>query len=308
MAENFNQFLIAELFLAGFVALQSGADSTFLYDTLKSLKRSSEYAKILGNVIFLSTIVLALTNVVGGFIGEYNLRWTLFACLPFVFSAFIISFTLFEPTPSSQNDSNGTAREKVRQQLVELSRVIGGDKTLIWLIIYAGVVLTFNQAGLWLYQPYFELTGISIFMFGIIFASFQVVSAFAGKWCYKVRNQVGEKTILTSLLFISTGASLLLGNLVFTYSFTFIFLLQVVRGFYKILFSDLINRRVESKVKISVLSVQNLAGRMLTAVVMPFIGYFADIYSISQTFTLIAIIGTACGLPVLFALKLQKVI
>ena len=125
---------------------------------------------------------------------------------------------------------------------------------------------------------------------------------------YRAENQFGTRVLLVSLLFISTGASLLLGNLVSTFSFTFIFLHQVVGRFYKIIFSDLINRRVESDIRASILSVQNLVGRILTAMVMPFIGYYADIYSIEQTFTLIGIVGLCSGLPVIWFLKSYEII
>jgi MFS family permease len=304
-ADTFYEFLFAELFLAGFVALQSGADTAFLYDTLKALKRTSEYPKILGNVIFFSTMVLAATNVIGGFIGDYNLRWTLFACLPFVFSACFVSLSLTEPPKSGPTSK---LPPSIRNQLASIRQVIVGDKSLLWIIIYAGIILTFNQAGLWLYQPYFELTGISVFMFGVIFASFQFVAAFAGKWYHHAKERFGERVLLISLVFISTGASLLLGQLIFTLSFTFIFLHQVVRGFYKIIFSDLINQRVESDVRASVLSVQNLVGRILTALIMPFIGFYADVYSIQETFTLIGVIGIVSGLPVLWFLKRYGVI
>jgi MFS family permease len=302
-ADNFYELLVAELFLAGFVALQSGADAAFLYDTLKALKRTAEYPKILGNIIFYSTMVLALTNVIGGFIGDYNLRWTLFACFPFVLAALFVSFTLFEP-PGRQVD--GT--RSIGDQVGTIARVVGTDRGLLWIIIYAGVVLTFNQAGLWLYQPYFELTGIAVFMFGVIFASFQVVAAIAGKIYYRAKNQFGEKFLLVSLLFISSSASLLLGHLVAGFSFTFIFLHQLVRGFFKIVFSDLINQRVDSTIRASVLSVQNLVGRVLIAMVMPFVGYYADTYSIQQTFTLIGIIGLGSGIPVIWMLRRHGVV
>jgi MFS family permease len=39
VANSFFSLLVAEMFLAGFIAMQSGADSAFLYDNLKALKR-----------------------------------------------------------------------------------------------------------------------------------------------------------------------------------------------------------------------------------------------------------------------------
>ncbi len=134
-ADSFLELLVAELFLAGFVALQSGADTAFLYDTLKSLKRAEEYPKILGNIIFLSTMVLGVTNILGGFIGEFELRWTLFACFPFVLGAFFIALTLFEPPREDMsNMSHGL-------HLSNTLQVFRLDQGMVWLIIFAGIVM-----------------------------------------------------------------------------------------------------------------------------------------------------------------------
>ena len=55
-AEGFYSLLAAELFIAGFIAMQSGADSAFLFDWLKSDNREDEFPRIFGNLIFYSTL------------------------------------------------------------------------------------------------------------------------------------------------------------------------------------------------------------------------------------------------------------
>lgn len=177
------------------------------------------------------------------------------------------------------------------------------DQGMVWLMIFAGIVMMANQAGLWLYQPYFERAGIEVFWFGLLFASFQFVSAYAGRHYYLAASRWGEKKILITMLLSSTVASIMLGLWVTPLSILLIYVHQIVRGFYKIIFSEMVNRRVPSAVRASALSVQNLVGRILIALVMPFIGHFADVYSIEQTFVLIGIIGLGCGLPLLLMLR-----
>ncbi len=173
----------------------------------------------------------------------------------------------------------------------------------MWLLIYAGTVFSFNLAGLWLYQPYFSITDIDVMYFGLIFASFQVVTAYAGKYCYIVIDRFGEPRVLLALIILTCTASILLGYFLVLFSFKLIFLHQIVRGFYKVIFSDIINRKVASSVRASVLSVQSLSGRLLNAMMMPFFGWYADIYPIEETFILIGIIGLGCGLPVVWMLS-----
>ncbi len=83
---------------------------------------------------------------------------------------------------------------------------------------------------------------------------------------------------------------------------------MIAAGFYKIIFSDLISQRVESDVRARFLSVQNLVGRVSIAMVIPIIGFYADIYSIEQTFALIGIVGLCSGLPVIWMLRRYKIL
>jgi len=71
-----------------------------------------------------------------------------------------------------------------------------------------------------------------------------------------------------------------------------------VRGFYKISFNDIVNQRVDSRVRASVLSVQSLGGRLLGALLMPVLGWYADVYTIEATFVVIGVTGLICGIPV----------
>ena len=298
-AEGFYSLLAAELFIAGFIAMQSGADSAFLFDWLKAGDREDEFSRIFGNLIFYSTLIAGVAQVIGGFIASIDLRFTIYACVPFVFVAFLAATRLEEPPiESSRAGAVSGSTPGISQQLKTVFITIQRDNILLWVLIFAGIIFSFNLAGLWLYQPYFTISGVDVVYFGLVFASFQVVSAFAGKYYYLVNNKFQSSTILLALVLLTCGASLLLGYFVFLFSFTFIFLHQVVRGFYKISFNDIVNQRVQSSVRASVLSVQSLGGRLFSALLMPVLGWYADIYTIEATFTLIGVTGLLCGLPV----------
>ena len=298
-AEGFYSLLAAELFIAGFIAMQSGADSAFLFDWLKSDNREDEFPRIFGNLIFYSTLVAGAAQIFGGFIAAVDLRFTIYACVPFVFVAFVAATQLEEP-PNHANSTNDTARftTDLQEQLKSVYFSIKRDDILLWVLVYAGIIFSFNLAGLWLYQPYFDVAGIDIIYFGIVFASFQVVSAYAGKYYYVVKARFQTSTILLALILLTCGASILLGYFVFLFSFTLIYLHQVVRGFYKISFNDIVNQRVDSRVRASVLSVQSLGGRLLGALLMPVLGWYADVYTIEATFVVIGVTGLICGIPV----------
>lgn len=301
IADDFYSFLVAELFLAVWIALMSGADAALLYDSLKELKREDEYTRIWGNIQFYSLVFLAGVNVLGGIIATQSLRYTLYASLPFSLIAFLSSFFFAEAGRGSSSDS-------VQQQLADVGSVFSWQSPLPWIMVYGGIVFAFNQGGLWIYQPYFQVSGIEIIYFGVIFASFQVVAAVAGKYTWWLNAYFGENRLLVSLLLMSTGASILMGIHIAIYSFAFVFIHQVVRGIYRILVSNQINKLVSTEIRASVLSVNALAGRIIYAVLIPVVGWMADVYTVEIAFTLMGITGLLAGVPALLMLKRVGVI
>jgi MFS family permease len=296
VSSGFFLFLVAEMLLAIWIALMSGADAALLYDSLKKLGREDEYTRIWGNIQFYSLLFLAIVNVLGGIIASYGLRYTLFASLPFSLIAFLSSFFFTEAGERSPSES-------VLDQLKEVSAVFSGGTSLIWILLYAGIVFAFNQGGLWIYQPYFKASGVEIVYFGAIFAAFQVVAGLAGKYTWWLEKLFGADRLLKAMIFLTAGASLLMGIHVAIYSFAFVFVHQLVRGIYRVLVSEQINRRVSSEVRASVLSVHALTGRILYALFIPVIGWMADVYTVESAFAVLGITALGVSIPALFVLR-----
>ncbi len=301
IADDFYSFLVAELMLAVWIALMSGADSALLYDSLKEMKREAEYTRIWGNIQFYSLVVLAVVNVLGGIIATQGLRYTLYASLPFSLIAFLSSFFFVET-------ARGSSSESMRHQLLQVGHVFSWQSPLLWIVIYAGVLFAFNQGGLWIYQPYFRVTGVEIIYFGVIFASFHIVAALAGKYTWWLESYLGANRLLTVLLVMTTGGSILMGVHVAIYSFAFVYMHQVVRGIFRILISNEINSRVDTEIRASVLSVQALVGRIVYALLIPIVGWLADVYTVEAAFTILGVTGILAGLPALFMLRRAGVI
>ena len=83
IGHNFFQFLIAELFFALSISFSSGTKSALVYDTLIELGKENQYKKLWVNLLFYVMMSLALSSIMGGFIGKINLRYTLYASIPF---------------------------------------------------------------------------------------------------------------------------------------------------------------------------------------------------------------------------------
>lgn len=304
IGNNFFEFLIAEIVWAIGISLISGCDSALLYDTLAELGRKKDYKKIMGKAMFYGYLSTAIASIAGGIIGYYSFRWTFFIMIPFLILQIPISYSIKEP-----------AREKLLGEKDHFAKMLNitvnvfkENKRLKWLIIYSAIILGFNQTALWLYQPYMKLGGLDIFYFGIVFASFQAIAALSSKYAHKIEEKLGEKGSIIMLAVLVAASLLLMGNFVFLFGFSFVFLQQFVRGFGKVVIGDYVNRETSSDIRATVLSVNNLGVRIVYAATIPFIGYAADKYSITTALNLSGILALIFGAGILGVMMKAEVI
>jgi MFS family permease len=304
LGHNFFHFLIAEFFFAISVSFSSGTKSALVYDTLKELGKESHYKKLWGNLLFYGIMSLAVSSIIGGFIGEINLRYTLFASIPFFTLPVLLTLSFQEPQRHKLIIKKGYLKELINI----LKNTFIHNKKLRWIIIYSGIVYAFNQASLWLYQPYFILSGLNIPWFGFVFAMFQLVAAFSSKYAHKLEEKLGQKYSLTMLILLVALSYFLMSNFVFLFSFSFCFIQQFVRGFKNAVVTDYINQLTDSEIRATVLSAESFIGRLIYALIIPGIGWVADVYSLLQALLILAITSFVSGVVILLILKRDRVI
>lgn len=301
---NFFQFLLGELLLAVGVAFVSGANSALVYDTLVDLKREEDYKKIWGNTVFYRLISMSVFSLLSGYIAEVNMRYTLYVPA--------IIFLIMIPIIATLKEPNHHKIVLKKHYLVELKNIlitsILKKEKLKWIILYSALIFTFTQIALWFYQPYFELSGIKLVYFGYIFASFNIVAALSSKYSHKIEKRIGQKLSLVSLVLIVGIGYLLMGNLIFLFSFVFCFSQQFTRGFYEVVITDYINKLTDSNVRATVLSAQSFLGRLVYAITIPFIGLLTDKTSIVFSLNFLGISTLLIGGLLLLKLHKSKIL
>ena len=298
-ATQFIHFLFAQVFFAFTMSLTSGTVSALVYDTLKSLGEEAKYKKIWGNMLFYGVFVVALSSILGGFLGNIDLRYPLYATLPFYALMIPVAFLVQEPKMEKRIFKSGY----VKELLNILKLVFLENKKLRWILVYSGILFAFTLGGFWFYQPYLELTGLNIAYFGIVFAGFQVISAFSSKYAYKIEEKIGKKSSLVGLVILLGLSYLFMSNFIFLFSFLFCFLQKFVEGFKEIVVTERINSLTEPNIRATVLSVESFVGRLIYALIIPVIGWAADLYSIEQALAIMGITTLVSGLVIVLILK-----
>ena len=194
-------------------------------------------------------------------------------------------------------------------ELLKIVRVaLIDNEKLRGIILYSGIVFAFNQSALWLYQPYFKLSGLDIAYFGFVFAGFQIVAALSSRYAYEVEHVLGQRYALSMLIFMIAASYFLMSNFVFLFSFSFCFLQQFVRGFRNTVITDYINGLAASEMRATILSTETFVGRLSYAAIIPLIGWIADVYTLVQALMVLGVSTLVCGIAIMIILRRHEVI
>ncbi len=301
---SYLQFAIAELCFGIAVSFISGSDHALLYDTLVDIKKEKQYKKILGDSIAIYMMSIAAGNIIGGYVGQINLRWTFYIMLPLYFLNIFVAISYKEP----KRHKLIIEKNYMHTLLKILKEDIINNKKLRWIIIYSSLVYSFAQAALWLYQPYFQHIGLTITQFGFVFASFQVVAALSSKSAHIIENKIGRKISLISLMLFTALGYLLMSYVTFIFGFVFCYLHQFVRGFSKVTINDEINQLTNSKIRATVLSVKSMASRLIYAIIGPIVGIIIDKVNLIYGLQILGISTSIVGLIILIMMHKNKII
>ncbi|NOR85956.1 MFS transporter [archaeon] len=283
-AQDFMGFIVADIFYAMGFALTSGADVALIYDSLKSLGKEKMFTKIRGRANAIGFFAAAFASISSGWLYSIDIRIPLMVSIVPLLFAMVVAYTMYEPKRVlgvvTFRNALGLMADGVRYTATHVK--------LRWIIIYASGFLAFSRAGFWLYQPFLVSVGVEIVYFGIIFAGINLFVSAGSNWAHLIEERLGEKN---SLILIST--CMVLSFVFFSFESVLfgivaIVLGQLAFGFSTPVISDYINRHVSSKNRATVLSVSSLSKNIAIAIVLPFVGFLVEAYSLSDAFLMSA--------------------
>lgn len=280
LSYGFTGFLIAELTLGLGASMISGTDSAILYDTLIQLDRQEEYAKIEGRLLSVANFSEAIAGVIGGFVAVISLRTPFYIETIIMIFTIPLALTLIEPQRHKYENEEGAFKG--------ILKIVGysmrHNREVKWLILYSGFVGASTLTMVWFIQPYFKDVGLPLAWFGVAWGILNVSVGIFSIYAYKFELAVGRKKALISLIFLSFAGYVLLALFHSLWAIVFFLLFYFVRGINGPVLKDYVNRLITSDMRATVLSVKSLVGRVVFAIVGPFIGYIKDIYTFKIAF------------------------
>jgi MFS family permease len=299
---SFAGFLAAELIIGFGSSFISGADSALLYDTLVKLKKTKSYTKFEGKLSSIGNFSEGIASIFGGFVALISLRTPFY--IETIVGALAIPFalSLIEPKRHKPQHPEGNFAKILK--IVKYS--MHDHREIKWLIIYSALVSASTLTMVWFIQPYWNLVGVPLALFGILWAVLQFSVGIFSLYAYKYENFLGRKTSLISLILLSVTGYVLLYVFQTRWAIVFIFIFYFVRGIASPVLKDYVNKLISSDIRATVLSVKNMVSRLIFAIIGPFIGWTADVYTLPYALLLSGSLFLVSGVLSLLFLRKHK--
>jgi MFS family permease len=285
---NFYTFLVAEFIIAISNSMRSGCDSALVYDTLIQLKKETEYKKFEGKAFFYARIGTSVSSVLGGLLALLSLKMPFYANMTTSALLFPLALALIEPKRKKLESASPF------KDILRISRHCFTHPKIRLFMLFFALIRSTGITAIWAYFLYYESIGISIGYFGVIFAVFQLCSAFGSRHAHTMETKIGQKASLYILLLIAP-TFVLVGLIDTPLLIPLIFLNAFLLGYAFPLLLDSLNRLIESDVRATVLSVANMAGSLSFVIVSPLFGKLVDVLSLSEAFLIMGIFFIVYG-------------
>jgi MFS family permease len=286
--DSFTSFLIAEFIIAIGNSMRSGCDSALVYDTLIQLKQESEYKKFEGRSFYYARLGTSISSILGGLLALMSLNFPFYANMASGALMLPIALALVEPQRKKLESASPF------KDILRISRYCFTHPRLRLFMLLLALIRSTGITGIWAYFLYYESIGISIGYFGIIFAAFQLASAFGSRQAHTIETKIGQRSSLYVLLLIAP-TFILVGLIKTPLLIPLIFLNAFLLGYSFPLMLDSMNRLIESEVRATALSVANMTGSLSFVIISPIFGRLVDTLSLSQAFIIMGVFFIVCG-------------
>lgn len=280
------------LWAVGF-SLQSGADSAFLYDTLRENGRESEYRRIDGATVGIRLALAALCGLATGFLADIHPRLPLYCTLPFMCISLGVAFFFEEPRK--------TVRYSAHEQLAILWRGMTfavRSPQIRWMLAFAALLSTTSKLWFFTYNPYFELVALPLSYYGVIFFSLNVVAWFSSHYAHAIEERLGERWSIV-LMIVCLALPILVMGLCPLWPCAFLAIVQnIVRGFMRPFVGGYLHRHIDGHIRATVLSTQSSIANLTSIVGLASFGYLTARFTLPQVLVFLGVTMLVLGFAV----------
>lgn len=291
------QLWIANALWAVGLSMLDGAESALLYDSLKQttandVELKNVFRKICGKSISTSLIFSSLLCLSSTFVTGVSIRIPLIVDASLTLISFIFSLTLVEPDGNTDRES----KHPTTKSTIDGIRLAIYNKQVLWIIAFATLISVTSKLWFFTYNPYFDLVGLDLKYFGLVFfvinVAFAITSFYANQIAKKLENMLG----ITTSIGILTIPVIAMGMIISKWSISLILFQNVVRGYIGPFIDEMLNRRIDSVNRATALSVKSAIHKSVEVLCMAGFGILISRSNLSTALTCLGITSTVFGL------------
>ena len=302
-AYGFAPLLIAEIVLGVGYSFISGADTALAYDSFVAQGKEDEYLKFESRSSGYMGMSESIASIIGGFLVIASLRTPIVAQAVFYSTTIPLALLLTEPKLRKR-----VSKTQFRDIISITKYALHGHTEVKWLIFYGAIIATLTHTMVWLTQPYYQLVGIPIAWFGILWATQLFIMGIFSHNADKYEKWLGKTYALISFPIIGCTSYILLGIAPSLAVLPLLLGFYFVRGVHIPILQNYVNSIVESNIRATVLSVKNLAQKLIYMIFGPIIGLVVDLHSLQAALLFSAVLYGGLGIVVLLNMKKHKML
>lgn len=278
------------LWMTGLV-LHSGADQALLFDSLKENDQSGFYQEILGKATAARFLLAAFSSLVVGWLSEMHPRLPIILSVPGILFSLIIVFCFQEPKYEKKKYSIREQTEIIKSSILFVSH----HKKVCWIISFFIIISVSSMLWFFTYNPYFELVGLKMEYYGIIFFFLNIISWFFSRYSHAINCKIGEKTCIIMLVLLQAAPIFLLGTFITIPSLGLMLSQSVVRGFMSPFISRFINQHLDSESRATVISIKSAIYSFVSFLALNVFGRTLKIWTLPLCLQVLGIITLFFG-------------
>ena len=301
-------FAAGQFLLAMGIAMQSGTDTAFHYDSLKALGREAEYASREAKAEQWGLIMLAIATLSGGVLGLLDLRLAyVFSLLSATVMAFLV-WRMVEPQHADESTAIPQSFSRVVWDCcLRLRDPVLGWVFLVVILLYAmaHIVYEFYQPYITLMQfPLLEASDYAPLISGIVISISMFGGAIGARASIAWQAKLGLVGVLAVAMLIQLGIVAAMAIAVSPMVLALVCLRNFPMSLVHAPVRAAIAPRIERRQRATYLSLQGLAERLFFALLLLMLARGLDPGAPIAEFTLTSILKATLWLGVVIAVVL----
>lgn len=292
--KGFWAVLSGELIFAVTLSLISGTVEAYLYDLLKKRHKEEKFHQKYAKMEMLGNLMLTISTLTGAFIyqflGPSIPLWGSIICL-------IVSTIILILLPDVPESKRIVAKDKSKwQDILDISKYALRHSELKWLMLFPAVYGMLTLVLMWGLQSVMLFRELPIFMFSVVMGANAFLRTFwsgvSGKILEKI-NLSGIIKLQCLIIVIATIGSCIAAYVPQQIVYLCLFLMMMASSsavLSKISTSVLINHRIKSDERATVLSVGSMVNRIFWALAMIALKPLFDSIGVGATFMVSALL------------------